>query len=178
MKTHRGLIAASVFLLAFDLIAASGYGTGTTEVCPTEVTAWLSEQAIPLSTTDPQASLDDLEPLRELFGDARIVALGEQTHGTTEFFEMKHRLFRFLVEEMGFRVLVFEADWFSLQELNACLQPGGPPIEEAFQSLGYRVLQTNEVMALLRWIRSFNEAEPGDHPVQIAGADVRSTRRR
>jgi hypothetical protein len=63
-----------------------------------EVSAWLRENAIPFDTTDPNSDFEDLMPLKELIGDARIVALGEATHGTHEFFQLKHRMLRFLVE--------------------------------------------------------------------------------
>ena len=85
---------------------------------------------------------------------------------------MKHRVFRFLVEEMGFRTLGFEASWWGLIDLNQCLLPGGPPIASAFKNLGYWPWETEEVMALLQWIRSFNETNQSDSPVQLVGLDV------
>lgn len=165
----KSTMILGVWLLMAGLLQLTVVGE---DACPPEVTAWLVEHAIPFVTTDPEAPLDDLEPLREIIGDARIVALGEQTHGTSEFFQMKHRIFRFLVEEMGFRVFAFEADWLGLIELNACLQAGGPPIEAAFGNLGYWVWQTEEVMGLLRWMRAFNEAHPDGRPVQLVGVDT------
>ena len=50
-------------------------------------------------------------PLKKIIGEARIVALGEATHGTHEFFQMKHRMLEFLVEEMGFNTFAMEAAW-------------------------------------------------------------------
>lgn len=84
---------------------------------------------------------------------------------------MKHRIFRFLVEEMGFRLLGFEADWCGLIELNICLLPDGPPIETAFRNLAYWTWKTEEVMSLLRWMRAFNESNPVGAPVQLVGLD-------
>ena len=66
-----------------------------------EINNWLRENAIPFNTTEPGSGFDDLMPLKEIIGDARIVALGEATHGTREFFQMKHRMLEFLVKEMG-----------------------------------------------------------------------------
>jgi len=171
MKLACGLMGMLVAVIGIGLVASAA-DDDASDACPSEVTKWLSQCAISLETTDPTVSLEDLEPLRAIIGDARIVGLGEQTHGTSQFSEMKHRIFRFLVEEMGFRLLAFEADWFSVRELNSCLRPGGQAIESAFSSLGYRVWQTNEVMALLHWIRGFNEANPDDRPVQLVGADI------
>ncbi|HXY41772.1 MAG TPA: carboxypeptidase regulatory-like domain-containing protein, partial [Vicinamibacteria bacterium] len=72
---------------------------------PEEAVAWIRRQAHPLTTVEPGRSLADLEPLRAVVGEARVVGLGEATHGTREFFQLKHRLLEFLVERMGFTVL-------------------------------------------------------------------------
>jgi erythromycin esterase len=45
-----------------------------------------------------------MSPLRSVVGEARIVAMGEATHGSREFFQMKHRMLEFLAEKMGFTV--------------------------------------------------------------------------
>jgi erythromycin esterase len=56
---------------------------------------------MPLTTTNPDSALDDLLPFQKVIGDAQIVAMGEATHGTREFFQLKHRMLEFLVEKMG-----------------------------------------------------------------------------
>src|SRR5262249_5822935 len=70
---------------------------------------------------DPEASLEDRAPIGRLVGEARLVALGEATHGTSEFFRMKHRLIRFLVEEKGFRTIIVEGHMPELFNLNRAL---------------------------------------------------------
>ncbi|MEV0321615.1 erythromycin esterase family protein [Streptomyces sp. NPDC050658] len=74
----------------------------------TPFTDWLHGHATPLSHLDPAAPLDDLEPLRDLFGGARVVALGEHSHFIDEFAAMRLRILRFLVERCGFTALAFE----------------------------------------------------------------------
>jgi len=73
---------------------------------------------------EPAENLDDLEPLRRLVGDARVVSLGEATHGTREFFQMKHRILRFLVERMGFTAFAIEATWPEANRLDRYLRTG------------------------------------------------------
>lgn len=63
---------------------------------------WLKQTAKPLATVDPAAKDDDLAVLDPMVGGASIVGLGEATHGSSEFFRMKHRLLRYLVERKGF----------------------------------------------------------------------------
>jgi protein-L-isoaspartate(D-aspartate) O-methyltransferase len=53
----------------------------------------------------------DLAPLLERIGDARVVLIGEATHGTSEFYRMRNRISRALIEQMGFEFVAIEGDW-------------------------------------------------------------------
>src|SRR5688572_14029768 len=71
--------------------------------------AWLKEHAIGLKSIDPgDEDFSDLEPLRKAIGAARIVQLGEQSHGDGATFHAKARLIKFLHQKMGFDVLAME----------------------------------------------------------------------
>src|SRR5512143_437572 len=70
----------------------------TTEQAKSADVRWLIANAVPFETAEPNSSFEDLMPLKQTVGDARIVALGEATHGTHEFFQMKHRMLQFLVQ--------------------------------------------------------------------------------
>ena len=62
---------------------------------------------------EPFGSIDtaDLGPLLERIGDARVVLLGEATHGTSEFYRMRERISRELIVKKGFRFIAIEGDW-------------------------------------------------------------------
>jgi erythromycin esterase len=66
-----------------------------------ETIHWIRASAIPIATVEAGNGFSDLEPLRRVIGDARIVSLGEATHGTREFFQLKHRLLEFCVSVLG-----------------------------------------------------------------------------
>jgi erythromycin esterase-like protein len=53
---------------------------------------------------------DDYDPLLDLIGDARVVLLGEASHGTHEFYRERARITRRLIEEKGFGAVAVEAD--------------------------------------------------------------------
>ena len=59
-----------------------------------------------------------------MVGDARIVALGENTRGTRDFFEMKTRVLRFLVEEMGFRTFAMQVNWPEARRVDRYVRTG------------------------------------------------------
>jgi erythromycin esterase len=132
----------------------------------------LRQNAIPFDTTDPNSDFKDLMPLKELIGDARIVALGEATHGTHEFFEMKHRMLRFLVEEMGFNTFAMENSWAATNLINDYIQTGQGDLPKLLDQYFGWTGNIQEVLDMARWMRFHNE-NPGDVPlVSFFGFDI------
>src|SRR3954467_15921797 len=70
----------------------------------------LRDRARPLSTSDG-ANPRDLDAIVEAIGDARIVLLGEASHGTHDFYATRAAITRRLVETRGFRAVAIEGDW-------------------------------------------------------------------
>jgi erythromycin esterase len=123
---------------------------------------WIQANALRFDGVDPRAEHGDLEPLRELVGGARVVALGESSHGHREQFQFKDRVFRFLVEELGFTGLVFEAPFFDLFALDRYVTTGEGTAEDALTAARFWIWNTEEVLALAEWIRTWNvSCEPG-----------------
>lgn len=153
------------------LLLASLVGLGPTALAqPDEVVSWIEQNAIPFSTFEVGDDLIDLEPLRALIGDARIVGLGEQTHGTSEFVTMKQRIIRFLVQEMGFAVIALESSLGGgLIADRYTHGPRGTPTE-AMRLLEQWFFNTGEFGRVLDWLRDYNEAAMA--PVRVVGVDV------
>ncbi|MFE2373455.1 erythromycin esterase family protein [Streptomyces sp. NPDC059398] len=133
----------------------------------TPFTHWLRERAVPLTHLDPQAPLDDLEPLRGIIGDARIVAIGEHSHFVEEFALLRRRLLRFLVERCGFTVLAFEYGFSEGFPLDAWARGEGADEDLAVH------LATAVPVGLtepLQWVRQHNRTASA--PVGFAGIDI------
>ncbi|WP_244943648.1 hypothetical protein [Streptomyces inhibens] len=86
---------------------------------------WFREHSTPLTTLDPQQPLDDLEGLREIIGDARVVAIGEGAHFVEEFSRARQRVLRFLAERCGFTVFAMEFGFSEAFPLDRWLQGEG-----------------------------------------------------
>src|SRR5499433_2764057 len=112
-----------------------------------EVITWLKANAMPLATAEPGTGINDLEPLRPLIGDARVVALGEATHGTREFFQLKHRVIEYCVSQLGFTVIAFEADFGATLAVNDYVLRDNGNARDAASSMGF--WDTEEVAALI-----------------------------
>jgi hypothetical protein len=109
---------------------------GSTGVALVEVYALANYNhgAWPLSGDDPNlGSKADLEPLRALIGDATVAGFGESYHTSGGFYRMKHRIFRFLVQEMGFRAFAMETNWQGAERAAAYVQGGSETVENAIK---------------------------------------------
>ncbi|MCH8148382.1 MAG: erythromycin esterase family protein [Planctomycetes bacterium] len=134
--------------------------------------AWIRDHAIVLKTAKPGRGLEDLKPLKELIGDARIVALGEGTHGTREFFQMKHRLVKFLASEMGFTIFSIEASMPEAYRLNDFVLEGKGDPKELIGGMYFWTWNTQEVLDMVLWMREFNKS--GKRKIEFTGFDMQT----
>lgn len=133
---------------------------------------WIQANAAMLATTDPSAALSDLDTLRSMVGAATIVGLGEATHGTKEFFLLKHRLVRYLVTRMGFTTFAIEATSPEADDLNEYVVNGvGTPSLLLF-NLRFWIWDTRELLDMIRWMREWNLSVPLAQRVRFRGIDI------
>ncbi|WP_326579538.1 erythromycin esterase family protein [Actinacidiphila glaucinigra] len=136
-----------------------------------ELTAWLARNALPLNGLDAGAPTGDLRPLGRVLRGVRVVGLGEATHGTGEFFRLKHRLLEFLVTELGFSVLAMEASASAGPAVDACVRQGAGDPVAALTGLGFWIWRTHEVLSAVEWLRVHNATRPEHGRVRFAGID-------
>jgi erythromycin esterase len=117
---------------------------------------WIRANAAPIASISPDAADGDLAAVSAVVGKARIAGFGEATHGGREFFLLKHRIFRHLVEHDGFTAFAIEANYAEADAMNAYVR-GGPGDPQALLSgLGFWTWDTEEVLDLVRWMRAWN----------------------
>jgi erythromycin esterase len=106
-----------------------------------------------------------------LFEGAAIIGVGEATHGTHEFFEVKSRLLQLLVESHGVKVLVTES-YFTNTDLNSYVLHGiGNPCKAIF-NMGYGFLYTEEMLDVVEWIKHYNDAQNEESKIRMYGCDI------
>lgn len=141
--------------------------------------AWLRANAHPIATCEPSDSVDDLAFLKDIVGDARIVALGEGTHGTREFFQMKHRITQYLAEEMGFTIFAIEASTpESAKVSDYTVRNIGDSPDALIRGMYFWTWSTDEVADMTRWMRAFNNGGPGNETkakhIDFTGFDMQT----
>lgn len=136
-----------------------------------ELTTSLKNNLQPLKTTKAGNGFEDLDTLRDAVKDVKIFAAGEATHGTKEFFEMKHRLLEFLVEEMGYRVFAMETPFGSERIINDYILNGVGSAEQVVLSMMMWPWSTTEVVDMIEWMKEFNDNPTNNSKIKFYGFD-------
>jgi erythromycin esterase len=122
---------------------------------------WLKNNVDTFQTADPVEKNDGLSFLKKMVGDAKIVSLGEGTHGTHEFLTMKHRIIKYLVEKMGFTVFAIEANMPEARNVNKYVLNGIGNPKDVLAGLYFWTWNTQEVLDMLKWMRDYNSSKKG-----------------
>jgi protein-L-isoaspartate(D-aspartate) O-methyltransferase len=131
----------------------------------------IREVAEPLSDIDGA----DLGSLMAHVGDARVVLIGEATHGTSEFYRMRARITRELVEHHGFTMVTIEGDWPDAAQVHRWTRgvspDGQPPPFTRFPTWMWRNRETAEFLA---WLRDWNAERSPEERAGFHGLDLYS----
>ena len=172
IRRYLALGALLLELLVCPILPGQATKSASAIPVPSEVTSWFKSAVIPLDSTSPESGLDDLRRMKSTIGNARIVAMGEATHGTREFFQLKHRMLELLVERKGFTVLGIEANWPESLAINDYVLNGTGDAEQALDSLYFWTWNTEEVLDMIRWMRRYNQDPKHTNKVKFFGFDM------
>ena len=108
------------------------------------------------------------------FGGARVVLLGEASHGTSEFYRARAAITRRLIERHGFNIVAVEADWPDAASIDRFVRhrPHREGEEAAFQRFPAWMWRNEEVEAFVRWLRGYNEGREADAMAGFYGLDL------
>jgi protein-L-isoaspartate(D-aspartate) O-methyltransferase len=127
---------------------------------------------------EPFGSIDsaELNPLLDRVGDARVVLLGEATHGTSEFYRMRARISRELIVKKGFRFVAIEGDWPDAARVDNYVRHLEYASSEwtAFSRFPTWMWRNNEVRDFVDWLREHNTAAKPTNRVAFHGLDLYS----
>lgn len=132
----------------------------------------LNKELIPLKN-DPLLWEDSELQFLNYLGEKKIVGLGEATHGTSEFFKSKHRIFKYLVEHHNFKVFAIEADFGESILINEAIQSGDCDKIRSLMNdnMHFWTWQTEEVEQLLNWMCNYNISKEAEEKLHYYGVD-------
>jgi erythromycin esterase-like protein len=114
--------------------------------------------------------------LFDRYADARLLLLGEATHGTSEFYRARAAITRHLVTHHGFNMIALEADWPDAGRIDDYVRHRAPRPRrgDVFVRFPTWMWRNTEMMELADWLRDHNAALPEERRVSVHGLDVYS----
>ena len=158
-KKHTALIivVCLLFIAAIAVCIFSHFGGfGTGEIADTEEFAKYSASVLEIAIPE----------------GTQIVALGEATHGNSEFQQLKLNVFRTMVEKYGVRAFALEGDFGGCEVVNRYIHGGEGTAREAAAAIGFAIYRTQETEDLISWMRSYNETAPKGGDLRFYGFDM------
>jgi protein-L-isoaspartate(D-aspartate) O-methyltransferase len=121
----------------------------------------------------------DLEPMLRRIGNARVVLLGEATHGTSEFYKMRELITRQLIDRLGFSFVGIEADWPDAARIDHYVRHFEYPPSEwtAFARFPTWMWRNHEMREFVDWLRHRNHGLATKDRVGCYGLDLYSLHR-
>ncbi len=106
---------------------------------------------------------NEYDPLLDLIDDARVVLLGEASHGTHEFYAARAAITQRLITERGFTVVAVEADWPDAYRVNRWVRGAGSDVTAAdalgnFTRFPRWMWRNTVVQDFVQWLRTHNAA--------------------
>jgi erythromycin esterase-like protein len=136
-------------------------------------------EALPRLIADAAEPLPDIDDRTfgeffDRFGDARVVLLGEASHGTSEFYRARAAITRQLIEKHGFTIVAVEGDWPDAATLDRYVRHRRPREGEfrAFERFPTWMWRNAEVDEFIRWMRRHNEGRDYERMAGFYGLDL------
>jgi len=127
----------------------------------------------PITHFNSDTRFNDLAPLKKIIGDARIVALGENSHGSAPILRLKLRLIQFLVTKAGFSIFALESPADKAEKINDYVLSGKGTVADVVEALAYPSWQVKEMLDIIQWMRWYNKTDA--EKIEFKGFDKQKT---
>ncbi len=161
------------FLFAGASTAVAASNLATAVQTQDNLRSWLQEKAVRLSGIDSSGdNFTDLEPLGDAIGSARLVMLGEPSHGAGSAFAAKARIARFLHQRRGFDILVWESGFYDVCLAEAGMRSADDGIAAARRGIFSLWSDASQVKPLFDYVKA---SQSTLRPLEMAGCDLQVT---
>ena len=132
---------------------------------------WLKNNLI---KTDTLFNSRDTSGVKQQFQNIEIIGLGEGTHGTSEFYQIRHTLSEQLIRQLDFNIIALEANYYEGVQLNNYINHGKGNLSAIIDSMLLWCWHSQEFMNSIKWLKSYNDTVPEIKKVKIYGIDIQS----
>ena len=153
------------FFLLFQLFQANAQDN--------KAVIWINQNAIKIEDANPDTNPTIFNNnIPQKFADAKIFGFGETTHQGKEFFDIKAKFFKYLVENQGVKVFIMEDSYNSEAGINEWISGGKGDAKTITKNFNIGFWYCEEVVNLLEWMRSYNLNKPKDEQIRFYGMDI------
>jgi erythromycin esterase-like protein len=128
-------------------------------------------------TMEPFDSIEhaSLDGLLERVKNSKVVLLGEETHGTAEFYSMRAKITQTLIEKLGFNIVAVEADWPDAASVNRYIKNKADHMgEQSFTRFPFWMWRNVQMQKFIDWLKSYNSDKSSRSQVSFYGLDLYS----
>lgn len=138
-----------------------------------ETVQWINKNLIEIEDANPSSKLESFgRNIPEKFQNAKIFGFGEATHDGKEFFNIKAKFFKYLVEKQGVKTFIMEESYPAESGINEWISGGRGNIKTIASNFSLRPWHTEEVVDLLQWMRNYNLDKPKVDQIRFYGMDI------
>lgn len=136
------------------------------------VTDWINSNAVVIEDANPDTKLVNFDKnVPDNFKNARVFGFGEATHHGKEFFDIKAKFFKYLVENQGITLFIMEESYQTERLVNQWLSGGEGGPDTILNSFMQNIWRTKETVALMQWMHDYNVGKPHEKQVRFYGID-------
>ncbi|RFS17718.1 erythromycin esterase family protein [Emticicia sp. C21] len=118
--------------------------------------AIINTHCFPIKNIENDQIIDDLKPLRNVISNARIFALGENSHGSASLFKLKLKFVKYLVEKEGFTVFALESPVVEADKINDYVLKNTGTKTDVMKNLVYPSWQNADMLHIIEWLKAYN----------------------
>lgn len=133
---------------------------------------WINNNSITIEDANADTQLIAFEKnVPTKFRGARVFGFGEATHHGKEFFDLKAKFFKYLVQKQGVTLFIMEESYQSERPINRWISGGEGDTSTILNSFCQGIWRCNEMVELLQWMRSYNSDKPFEKQIRFYGMD-------
>lgn len=167
---------ASLILIALTIQSCKNNTTSVSpdlgQIAQTLQQEQFAQKVVTLNSVDPNSPTTDLDGLSPFLKDKQIIGVGEASHGTSEFYKLRQRLFQYGVANWGLKVLAVEVQFGAASVLDDYIRTGQGNLTQILKNSGYWIYTTQEFAGLVEWMKTYNVGKSEAQRLKIYGFDA------